>query len=297
MAVELDVRQPVFLEPGGGEVVDDEHTRSIVIKADLDEIAVTESRYAPGERGPEAHVHRRHIDAFYVLAGELVYELARERVRVATRSLVLAPPGVVHTFANEGPQEVRLLNVHVPSEGFADYLRAMRDGREADAERFDEFPPPPDGGHPASDALVSHAGEGETLATGRSTAILKATGESTADAFFMSEASAEPGFPGPPPHVHRRLVDVFYVLEGTLTMRVGDAAVEARPGAFACAPPGVVHTFSNASDARVHFLNFNTPAGWENYMRDLAKAFRGGRMPTADEIGRIASRYDFQPVT
>ena len=97
--------------------------------------------------------------------------------------------------------------------------------------------------------------------------------------------------------VTRRLVDVFYVLEGTLTMRIADAAVEARPGAFACVPPGVVHTFSNGSDLPVRFLNVNTPAGWENDMRELAKAFREGRMPTADEIGRIASRYDFQPVT
>ena len=277
--------------------MNDDEATSVLIKADLDEIAVTELRYAPGEHGPEAHVHRRHIDAFYVLDGELVYELARERIRADTGSLVLAPPGVVHTFANEAPHEARFLNVHVPSEGFADYLRAMRDGREADAEQFDEFPPPPDGGRPASDALVSRAGEGETLATGRSTVVLKATGETTADAFFMSESSAEPGFPGPPPHVHGRLVDAFYVLEGTLTMRVADATVEARPGAFACVPPGVVHTFSNGSDVRVRFLNFNTPAGWENYMRELAEAFGGERMPTPDEIGRIASRYDFQPVT
>ena len=297
MAVELDVRQPVFLQPGGGEVVNDEEATSVVIKADLVEIAVTELRYAPGEHGPEAHVHHGHSDAFYVLEGELVYELAGERMRATAGSLVLAPPGVVHTFWNEGPQEARFLNIHVPSEGFAAYLRAMRDGREADAEQFDEFAPPPGVGRPASDALVSRAREGETLAAGRSTVVLKATGESTAGAFFVSESSAEPGFPGPPPHFHRRLVDVFYVLEGTLTMRIADAAVEARPGAFACVPPGVVRTFSNGSDLPVRFLDFNTPAGWENYVRELAKAFRQGRMPTADEIGRIASRYDFQPVT
>ena len=60
-----------------------------------------------------------------------------------------------------------------------------------------------------------------------------------------------------------------------------------------CVPPGVVHTFSNQSDAPVRFLNFNTPAGWENYMRDLA-AVLASRTPTQEEIGRIASRYDFE---
>jgi hypothetical protein len=55
----------------------------------------------------------------------------------------------------------------------------------------------------------------------------------------------------------------------------------------------VIHTFSNPSDTPVRVLNFNTPAGWENYMRDLAAALAGGT-PTQGEIGQIASRYDFE---
>jgi hypothetical protein len=47
--------------------------------------------------------------------------------------------------------------------------------------------------------------------------------------------------------------------------------------------------------APVRFLNFNTPAGWENYKRDLAAALASGT-PTQEEIGRIASRYDFEVV-
>jgi oxalate decarboxylase/phosphoglucose isomerase-like protein (cupin superfamily) len=59
-----------------------------------------------------------------------------------------------------------------------------------------------------------------------------------------------------------------------------------------CVPAGVVHTFSNQSDSPVRFLNFNTPAGWENYMRDLAEAAKAGPL-MPDVIGRVASRYDF----
>jgi hypothetical protein len=44
----------------------------------------------------------------------------------------------------------------------------------------------------------------------------------------------------------------------------------------------------------VRFLNFNTPAGWENYMRDLAQAAKAGPL-TTDAIGRVASHYDFHP--
>jgi hypothetical protein len=45
----------------------------------------------------------------------------------------------------------------------------------------------------------------------------------------------------------------------------------------------------------VRFLHFNTPAGWANYMRDLDAAL-AKETPSQEEIGQIASRYDFQVV-
>jgi hypothetical protein len=86
---------------------------------------------------------------------------------------------------------------------------------------------------------------------------------------------------------------MFYVLDGTVRLQIDEETVELAAGGFACIPPGVVHTFSNPTDASVRFLNFNTPSGWENYMRDLDKALAGGT-PTQAEIGEIASRYDFK---
>jgi mannose-6-phosphate isomerase-like protein (cupin superfamily) len=144
------------------------------------------------------------------------------------------------------------------------------------------------------EATVYRPGEGEKIG-GPTTVTIKATGEETNESFYLGEAVLEPGFPGPPPHRHRRLHDMFYVLHGTLTMRLGDETLELEPGSFVCVPPGVVHTFSNPRDTPVKILNFNTPAGWENYMRDLAAALAGGT-PTQEEIGQIASRYDFEVV-
>jgi mannose-6-phosphate isomerase-like protein (cupin superfamily) len=144
-------------------------------------------------------------------------------------------------------------------------------------------------------AVFLKSGEGERLGVGASSVTIKATSEQTGDSFYLGETEVEPGFPGPPPHVHEHLHDMFYVLEGTLVMRLGEDSVEAGPGTFVCVPPGVVHTFTNASDEGVRFLNFNTPGGWENYMRDLAAASAEGP-PSSEEIGRIASRYDFRTV-
>jgi mannose-6-phosphate isomerase-like protein (cupin superfamily) len=165
-----------------------------------------------------------------------------------------------------------------------------------DGSWFDQLDPPADGGRRLSDGAILGSDEGEGIDVGRSSIVLKGTGASSDGMFFLSETTVEPGFLGPPPHVHRELHDLFYVLDGTLTLRDGDETIAAGPGSFACFPPGTVHTFSNPGDESVRFLNFNTPAGWEGYMRELGAAFAGGGPPTPDEMGRIASRYDFQVV-
>lgn len=129
---------------------------------------------------------------------------------------------------------------------------------------------------------------------GDSEVLIKATGEQTDGSLFLSETTLAPGFPGPPPHRHERLHDMFYVIEGRLTMQLAGRTREVEPGTFVCVPPGVVHTFTNASDRPVRFLNFNTPAGWEVYMRELGEAAQAGEL-TREAIGRIASRHDFAP--
>jgi mannose-6-phosphate isomerase-like protein (cupin superfamily) len=143
-------------------------------------------------------------------------------------------------------------------------------------------------------AVVHRPGEGERLDVGPTSLILHATGDMTDGTMFLAESTIAPGFPGPPPHTHETLHDMFFILEGTLTFQIGDETIEAGPGTFVGAPPGPVHAFSNTSDTPVRMLNFNTPAGFENYMRDLAEASKGGP-PTREEIGKIASKYDFKP--
>ncbi len=145
------------------------------------------------------------------------------------------------------------------------------------------------------DAVVHGPGEGERHDAGPAQIAIKATGENTGGSFFLAESTLAPGFAGPPPHRHRELHDMFYVLEGTLTLRLGDETLAAGPGTFVCVPPGVVHTFRNDSDRLIRLLNFNTPSGWEHYMRDVADAARSGPL-TPEAIGRVASRYDFEVV-
>lgn len=147
-----------------------------------------------------------------------------------------------------------------------------------------------------TNTIVHGPGEGERHGAGAgSSVVIKATGADTGGSFFLSETTIAPGFAGPPPHRHERLHDMFYVLEGTLAMTLGDEQHALTAGSFVCVPPGVTHTFSNPGSTPVRFLNFNTPAGWEHYMRELGQAAEHEPLSTA-AIGRIASRHDFKIV-
>ena len=125
----------ILRRPGEGETVFDSERSTLRLLVELEELTVTWFRYAPGEKGPDPHVHHRHTDAFYVLEGELELRLgpgATEVVRAIPGSFVAAPPEVVHTFRNASEGTAVFLNVHAPSMGFGEMLRARRDGRDED---------------------------------------------------------------------------------------------------------------------------------------------------------------------
>jgi len=114
----------VFLSTGEGERLEAK-TRVATIKIGREEIALIEFELESGFEGPSPHSHDDHIDSFYVLEGEPEFEVEDEAFRLRPGSLIAAPLGVVHTFANPGPERARLLNIHAPSTGFHDRLREM----------------------------------------------------------------------------------------------------------------------------------------------------------------------------
>jgi quercetin dioxygenase-like cupin family protein len=294
--------EPILVWAGEGEAVTDRREHEVRILAEHERLCTTESRYAAGERGPGRHIHRRHSDCFYVLEGRLWFELGGGApFALEAGGMVVIPPHVVHTFGNEGPGEARFLNLHAPSCGFADYLRGLHAAADeaeesAVAERFDTFAPPPDGGRPASEALVRRRGEGERVRLGASWASIRAGGDDGEGHVALLETELAPGFPGPVPHRHRDMVDSFYPLEGSLAITLDVAKRAAGPGSYALAPPGAVHTFANPSDRPVRFLNVMAPGGFERYLKEVEAAMRPGAAPDPAEMARIASRYDFEPV-
>jgi quercetin dioxygenase-like cupin family protein len=129
------------------EIVADRPGLQVRLLVDSDELGVVEVRSSPGGAAPPPHLHRRHSELFYVLAGELTFTVAGEERRAVKGELVRVPPDTVHTFAVTGIGEARYLNLHAPSRGFGGFVRALhaaRDEQELDAARadFDQEPAP-----------------------------------------------------------------------------------------------------------------------------------------------------------
>jgi quercetin dioxygenase-like cupin family protein len=259
MCVQLDDQRPLLTPPGEGEIVTDRPERTLRILGELDELIVTWFRYEPGEKGPEQHVHHHHTDAFYVLEGELELTLGAERkvVTALPGTFAAAPPNTLHTFRNASAETVILLNLHVPSSGFGDHIRGKNDA-------FDQHDPPPDGGRPFVDAVLTTLDDAETLESDVSThRVLCDLPQLTA-----IDMTFQPEFEGVDPHTHPDHADAFYVLEGQVEFRIGDEPRVAGPETFVAAPPNTVHGFRPAGPEPIRCLNLHAPpAGFLDRLR------------------------------
>lgn len=244
--MELDVGQPLVLPPGEGD------------KALLDELFIS---VLDATMDVEPHVHRKHVDSFFVLDGEFTFERVGEEVPLRAGAYALAPPLLVHGFR---PGTAQVLNIHAPGRYWVRTRIARREGRSTTSEERDSHDPPADGGLPRSEAIVVDPGEGELLESDdRRMWILAGRPELCVFAF-----DADPGYVGPDAHIHKQHTDAFYVLEGALEFELDGERVSAPTGTLVAATPGVVHTFRNAGDERVRFLNVHAPGvRFDEYMR------------------------------
>lgn len=127
---------------------------------------------------------------------------------------------------------------------------------------------------PTSDRrpVVLAPGEGRSYPMGRISAVFKAEGDETAGRYNISEWWLEPHTQGPGHHHHDE-DDVFFVLEGTMTIFVDDEWIDAPAGSFVLVPGGVTHDFQNRGDVRAGMLNIGAPGGFEEQMPAIAEWF------------------------
>ena len=77
-------------------------------------ISVIVSRMPAGAGGPPLHKHD-FDEAFYVLDGELTFQVEGELLTARTGALMFAPGGVAHTFANRSEAPALFLITCTPA--------------------------------------------------------------------------------------------------------------------------------------------------------------------------------------
>jgi uncharacterized cupin superfamily protein len=69
----------------------------------------------PTMTGPPLHVHTLEEELFYVLEGEVVFQIANERVTAGPGTTVFFPRGTVHTYQNFSQETARILIIVTPA--------------------------------------------------------------------------------------------------------------------------------------------------------------------------------------
>lgn len=147
---------------------------------------------------------------------------------------------------------------------------------------------------------VKKPGEGRTVAVVGDMYRFLATGEETNEKYALWEALVPPGG-GPPPHVHSREEESFYILDGEITFTIDGKPLVATAGMFANMPVGVPHSFKNESSKPARMLISVAPAGLEKMFFEFGVPLADGATtalpPTREEIEKllkIAPNYGIQ---
>ncbi|XZE53550.1 cupin domain-containing protein [Planctomycetaceae bacterium SH139] len=142
--------------------------------------------------------------------------------------------------------------------------------------------------------------EGCTIAVVGDVYRFMATSEDTNGKYAMWEATVPPGG-GPPPHVHSREEESFYILEGEITFQIGEERNVAPAGMFTNMPVGTPHSFKNESNHPAKMIISIAPAGLEKMFFEFGVPLPEGSTsalpPTKDEIEKllaIAPKYGIE---
>jgi mannose-6-phosphate isomerase-like protein (cupin superfamily) len=120
--------------------------------------------------------------------------------------------------------------------------------------------------------IVLAPGQGRGYPMGRIAAVFKADEAETRSRYAISEWWLEPRTQGPGAHAHEE-DDVFYVIEGVMSIMVGDTWHDCPRGSFVLVPGGMTHDFENRGEVKAGVLNVSAPGAFEPHMPDIAAWF------------------------
>ena len=109
-----------------------------------------------------------------------------------------------------------------------------------------------------------------------------ATSEDTQGRFALIEGVTRKGNV-PPPHIHTREDETFYILEGEMTAWIGGQKFKGTPGTVIFGPRNVMHSFEIHSEL-IRMLLLLTPAGLEGYFKECSVPAPALTLPPPAEV-------------
>lgn len=131
----------------------------------------------------------------------------------------------------------------------------------------------------AQDLILLKAEDGRRYEMGGMTAIFKADEAETDSRYSVSEWLLEPGFEGSGPHSHEANDELYFVVDGTPEILVGEVWHSVQKGTFIRVPCTVNHDFRNLTSSSARLLNVFIPGGFERKMPAIVAWF--AENPTA----------------
>lgn len=121
---------------------------------------------------------------------------------------------------------------------------------------------------------------------------IKVFASETGGVYSLMETVLPPGGVVPK-HIHKEEDENNFILEGQLTMHIGEAVYLAVPGSYVVAPRGVEQYFKNESDSDCRFLTTFTPGGAEGFFKDAGELIRSvaPEKPTPEQLGQLQEKY------
>ncbi len=116
------------------------------------------------------------------------------------------------------------------------------------------------------------------------------TGAQSDGAYFIMEALVPPDG-GPPPHIHLREQESFYLLDGTLDIQMGDTVVQASRGDFVHIPCGTVHCFRNTGTTTARMLLVFSPGGIERFFEETLEQVQDRAADPPANMDAVVARY------
>jgi quercetin dioxygenase-like cupin family protein len=273
-------------------------------------VCLIEQICGTGIGGPCTHAHP-FDEGLYIIEGQCTFHAGGETVNAGPGSFVSIPRLVEHSFTVDVPHS-RLLNFYTPG-GFEMLLMSIATpASERKPPEPNSLPMPPRwmveecsrefGQIPVLGLPFADRPTKNNMATRPSTVnpvkpygvevgkaaaywsqgilwTILASAEQTGGSYSLIEELC-PLDAGPPPHTHEQ-DEMFYILEGEITLIAGSLKGTAKAGTLAYIPAHCIHSF-RVNENETRLLNFYFPGGFERVITEFGVPATSRTLPPAD---------------